>query len=131
MMEAYKTKQMASILPDEVRYDLRFVDIDDNVKDLLMAELKSETANVECKKPRGKNKFTIWFEIDERINAERIAEITSKLHLEHENYGIWISLASYYDNGGVRLPRHISQLHEKIGGHLDFSYIIIEDFPNE
>jgi hypothetical protein len=76
---------------------------------------------------RGQDKFTFSLQLSEEISIKSILEMISRLSIDPQQYGIWVSLTSSYDNGGVSVPEYISKLYKEIGGKLDFSYVIIND----
>ncbi len=115
------------INPDKVQYDLRFINLNEDLKDSLLAEFRAKNFDAEWNQMKNANTYTLWINIDEEINTELVSKIISNLPVEDEQYGIWVSFTSNFDNGGVRFPKYVTQLYKKIGGYIDFSYIIIAD----
>jgi hypothetical protein len=122
-MEEFNMKEKDT--SDKVQYDLRFVQLTEGLKDLLLKEFQSENIPAECHKVKNKEVYTLWISLDKTVEIEAISRVILKSKVDEKQYGIWASLTSYYDNGGVRLPDNVAKLHREIGGYVDFSYIII------
>jgi hypothetical protein len=43
--------------------------------------------------------------------------------IKKSSYGVWISLITNNDMGGVHVPTYVLRLYEKTGGNLDFSFV--------
>lgn len=42
--------------------------------------------------------------------------------INKSSYGIWISLITNEDTGGIHVPEYVLKLYEKTGGNLDFTF---------
>ncbi len=45
--------------------------------------------------------------------------------LAENSYGIWVSLVTEWDNGGVHLPDYALKFYKLVGGNIDFSLVWI------
>lgn len=69
--------------------------------------------------------FVVTFPIEKKRNFNGLIEFINQYHIDENIYGIYVSLVTESDHDGVSLPRHVVELHKKIGGHLDFSFTCV------
>lgn len=112
---------------DEVDFSFRFNFLSEDVANQIQLLLESNSYN--CIKSKNKEKgfyIILIEEINNLFDASFILKIINQFDLEEKNYGFWISITSEYGHGGGYLPKEIRELFKKIGGQLDFSFMVGE-----
>ena len=70
---------------------------------------------------------TLNFPLRKRTRYDDLIQFLKAHKIRKSSYGIWISIASNHDTGGIHVPPYILRLYEKTGGDLDFSYTWLRD----
>ena len=84
------------------------------------------------RKNKRTNEYKVMVKINETDNHEQclaLKAIIISLNLDSAKYFFKFCLFSYWDNGGMSIPLHISQLHADIGGNIFISRTL-KEFPN-
>jgi hypothetical protein len=80
---------------------------------------------VEKRRWRNTNKVVVSIKLSSKLNAKLISDAISQSRIPRRNYGIWVSLVTESDHDGVTVPVWICDLHERIGGKIDFSVTMV------
>ena len=101
----------------------RFVDIPDE----LLPSLKEALEGIEMrvKRREGGKTMVVAFDLDENTNYEKLWSFIIERRIPPSQYGLWISLVTDTDNGGVHVPEYAIELYRRTGGQLDFSFVVI------
>lgn len=78
----------------------------------------------------GKNRNTkkglvALFELKQNQKYDEIIRFIHQFEIPSSDYGLWISLVTDNDNGGVHVPPYAIELFRKTGGDLDFSFVVV------
>lgn len=108
---------------DEINISIRIL----NIHLEKCIEMEGSLKDFQYKKWELKNSDLCNFvvPISDDTNIDKLVEIVQLYDVK--DYGIWVSLLSSYDHGGVKVPDYVMKFHKEIGGDLDFSYSIYVD----
>ena len=70
---------------------------------------------------------TLRFPLRKHSRHDDLIQFLKTQKIRKSSYGIWASIASNNDTGGIHVPPHIQRLYERTGGNLDFSYTWLKD----
>lgn len=84
-----------------------------------------DSEELEVTRYKKTNTFVVSFPIFKWHNFDELIDFIVNHQIEENIYGIYVSLVTESDHDGVSLPRHVVELHKKIGGHLDFSFTCV------
>ena len=73
-----------------------------------------------------KKKRVISMPINKRFDSNQVKQLISKLKIDSNQYGVYVSIVSERDWDGVRLPEPVRLAVFKLGGHIDFSYTCVQ-----
>lgn len=62
-------------------------------------------------------------DIDESTDLTQLLDFVGSEKCPRGTYGVWVSLVTSADNGGVSLPEYVLQLIWKAGCGIDFSFV--------
>lgn len=65
---------------------------------------------------------TTLVELEEGRQYGDLVRFLRKNKIKKSNVGIWVSLITPNDTGGVHVPEFVMKLYEKTGGSFDFSF---------
>ncbi len=80
---------------------------------------------VEKRRWRNTNKVVLSIKLSSKLNIKRIVNAIQRNRIPHRNYGIWVSLVTESYHDGVTVPLWICDLHQQIGGKIDFSVTLV------
>lgn len=90
-------------------FDLKFPDVDDKPKRI----------------QKDPTKFVIFIPLeDDLISSQDLRSFIQEHNISEKNYGVWVSIISEFESGGLTLPKKISKFYLDIGGTFDISYTI-------
>lgn len=105
-----------------VRVAFRILGLTAKQIELFKREVKSAgevRTNTLFREPRVR---TLVFYLRPRQKYSDLLKFLKTHKVRKSSYGIWVSLITSNDTGGVHVPAHILKLYEKTGGNLDFSF---------
>jgi hypothetical protein len=101
----------------------RFVDLPDELVPFLKEAL--DGIELEVKRRKGGKELVVAFVLNENKNYEKLCTFIQERRIPASQYGLWISLVTEADNGGVHVPAYAIDLLRHIGGQLDFSFVSV------
>jgi predicted NAD-dependent protein-ADP-ribosyltransferase YbiA (DUF1768 family) len=112
-----------SLIHDE-EISLRFIDLSETVAAKFVRMLpKSWT--IEKRRWRKTENVLLAIELSRNLDVERLSDAIRQSRIPRRKFGIWISLVTESDHDGVTVPIWICDLHQRIGGKIDFSVTLV------
>lgn len=114
-------------LKDEIMFSLRLINLEFSICEQIKKELFN-LDNIEIIHPYSdKNDgIVIYDSIDEYSDYSNMIHIINKFKIEKSKINFFISFTTQFDMSGFTVPKKISDLHNNIGGSIDFSIIMYE-----
>jgi hypothetical protein len=106
------------------RFSFRFI----NLSEDMAARVRYVLPTVRFKAPRSSLPqsgpgLVLSFDLNETMDLAPLHAILSELTLSPGTYGVWISLVTSADHGGVAVPTYILDLVRETRCGIDFSFV--------
>lgn len=106
------------------RFSFRFI----NLSEQLAAAIRHALPNVRFKAPKSSlpqsgSGLVLSFDLDEMMDLAPLLAVLGELPLSPGTYGVWISLCTSADHGGVAVPPYILELIRATRCGVDFSFV--------
>ena len=109
---------------DTIVFSFRYILLSENQKNDIIAELRTTNVVIESYSSEVNNHI-VKMDLNESIDPKIIEELNERLGIPKANYGVWVSLTTYYDHSGLSFPNHVVDFIRIVGGQVDVSTIMI------